>query len=182
MSTTDLVLRFELSSNPNADARTLQVLQIVDQNSAGAGQSTVALYKFHHPNTGLTTGVTSIQRINTDTQVWENAGNIDWSSNTSGAVYFGVERVSIRELRKPKKPSSKSRRFRVNNSEYKWKLAENGTDMICVSDNLGNRGRQIAAWTQDTLTLRVAERAEGFLDRVVVTCFLHLWLRRYSIW
>lgn len=45
MSTTDLVLRFELSSNPNADARTLQVLQIVDQNITGAGQSTVALYK-----------------------------------------------------------------------------------------------------------------------------------------
>ncbi len=45
MSTTDLVLRFELSSNPNADARTLQVLQIVDQNTAGGGQSTIALYK-----------------------------------------------------------------------------------------------------------------------------------------
>ena len=51
-----------------------------------------------------------------------------------------------------------------------------------MSDNLGNRGKQIALWTQDTLTLRVAERAEGFLDRVVVTCFLHLWFRRYSIW
>ena len=40
----------------------------------------------------------------------------------------------------------------------------------------------IAQWTQDTLTLRVAERAEGFLDRVVVTCLLHLWFRRWNVW
>ena len=52
-----------------------------------------------------------------------------------------------------------------------------------MSDSsLGTRGKTIAQWTQDTLTLRVAERAEGFLDRVVVTCFLHLWLRRWNIW
>ena len=49
--------------------------------------------QFHHPNTGLTTGETSFQRKNLDTQVWENAGQIEWASNTSGAVYFGVERV-----------------------------------------------------------------------------------------
>lgn len=46
MSTTDLVLRFELSSNPNADARTLQVLQIVDSNT-----SAVALYKVRASST-----------------------------------------------------------------------------------------------------------------------------------
>ena len=82
--------------------------------------------QFHHPNTGFNSGVTAIQRKNAATQRWENAGQIEWSSNTSGAVYFGVERVtrhsrysgyhpltflgsqvSIRELRKPKKPSSK---------------------------------------------------------------------------
>ncbi|RPD61923.1 hypothetical protein L226DRAFT_571316 [Lentinus tigrinus ALCF2SS1-7] len=176
-SSSDLVLRFEFSSNPNADMRTVQVHQIIDES-----QTPVELYKLHHPNTGLTTGVTSIQRKNAETQLWENAGQIEWSSNTSGAVYFGVERVSIRELRKPKKPSSKSRRFKAGSSEYKWKLAENGSDMICVSDNLGNRGKMIAQWSQDTFTLRVTERAEGFLDRVVVTCFLHLWFRRFNIW
>ncbi|KAI0773932.1 hypothetical protein C8Q74DRAFT_797720 [Fomes fomentarius] len=177
MASTDIVLRFEFSSNPNADVRTVQVLQVIDES-----RSTAELYKFHHPNTGVTTGVTSIQRKNTETGLWENAGQVEWSSDTSGAVYFGVERVSIRELRKPKKPSSKSRRFKANGAEYKWKLAENGTDMVCVSDNLGNRGKVIAQWTQDTLILRVAERAEGFLDRVVVTCFLHLWFRRFNIW
>ncbi|KAI0723381.1 hypothetical protein C8Q76DRAFT_722680 [Earliella scabrosa] len=177
MSATDLVLRIEASSNPNADARTVRVYQIIDES-----QAPVEVYKFHHPNIGLTTGVTSMQRKNAETQLWENAGQIEWTSNTSGAVYFGVERVSIRELRKPKKPSSKSRRFKANGAEYKWKLAENGTDMICVSDNLGNRGKTIAQWTEDTLTLRVTERGEGFLDRIVTTCLLHLWLRRYGVW
>ncbi|KAI0334762.1 hypothetical protein GY45DRAFT_1044090 [Cubamyces sp. BRFM 1775] len=177
MAATDLVLRFVYPSNPNADFRTVNIHQVIE-----GSDTAVEMYKFHHPNTGLTTGVTSFQRKNAETQLWENAGQVEWSSNTSGAVYFGVERVSIRELRKPKKPTSKSRRFKVNNSEYKWKIAENGTDLICVSDNLTNRGKTIALWTQETLILRVAERAEGFLDRVVVTCFLHLWFRRNSAW
>ena len=34
-----------------------------------------------------------MQRKNAETQLWENAGQIEWTSNTSGAVYFGVERV-----------------------------------------------------------------------------------------
>ncbi|KAI0356634.1 hypothetical protein OH77DRAFT_220137 [Trametes cingulata] len=178
MSATDLVLRFVYSGNPNADPRTANILQITE-----GADGPIELYKFHHPNTGLATGVTSIQRKNPETQVWENAGQIEWTSNTNGAVYFGgVERVSFRELRKAKKPSSKSRRFKVNNSEYKWKVAENGADLICVSDNLTNRGKTIALWTQETLILRVAERAEGFLDRVVVTCFLNLWFKRLNLW
>ncbi|KAL7282120.1 hypothetical protein ACG7TL_003589 [Trametes sanguinea] len=178
MSATDLVLRFVYPNNPNADFRTVNIHQIVE----GSDAAPIEMYKFHHPNTGFMTGVTSIQRKNMDTQIWENAGQIEWSSNTSGAVYFGVERISIRELRKMKKPSSKSRRFKVNNSEYKWKVAENGTDLICVSDSLTNRGKTIALWTQETLILRVAERAEGFLDRVVVTCFLNLWFKRLNLW
>ena len=50
--------------------------------------------QFHHPNTGLTTGETTFQRKNMETKLWDNAGHIEWLSNTSGAVYFGVERVS----------------------------------------------------------------------------------------
>ncbi|KAI0771868.1 hypothetical protein BD413DRAFT_475288 [Trametes elegans] len=177
MTASDLVLHFAFPTNTNADLRTVNIHQTIE----GSDQP-VELYKFYHPNTGVNTGVTSIQRKNMDTQLWENAGQIEWSSNTSGAVYFGVERISIRELRRQKKPSSKSRRFKAGSSEYKWKIAENGTDLICVSDNLTNRGKTIALWTQETLILRVAERAEGFLDRVVVTCFLHLWFRRLNIW
>ena len=51
-----------------------------------------------------------------------------------------------------------------------------------MSGNRSSRGKTIAQWTQETLTLTVAEHAEGFLDRVVVTCLLHLWLRRWNIW
>ncbi|KAH9943071.1 uncharacterized protein BXZ73DRAFT_97133 [Epithele typhae] len=170
---TDIVLRYEYATltNPNAEPRTMQVRQIVE------GAEPADLYK----------------RKNAETSVWENAGQIEWSSNTSGAVYFGVERahaylgggrgqISIRELRKPKKPSSQSRRFKVNGTEYKWKLAENNTDMTCVSDSLGARGKPLATWTDATRTLRVAERAEPFLDRVVVTCLLHVWFRRWNAW
>ena len=39
MSATDLVLCFQFSSNPNADARTVQVAQVVDETN------TIALYK-----------------------------------------------------------------------------------------------------------------------------------------
>lgn len=51
-----------------------------------------------------------------------------------------------------------------------------------MSDNLTNRGKTIAMWTQEALILRVAERAEGFLDRVVVTCVLNLWFKRLNLW
>ena len=34
MSATDLVLRIEASSNPNADARTVRVYQIIDESQA----------------------------------------------------------------------------------------------------------------------------------------------------
>lgn len=40
MVSTDTVLRFEFSSNPNADARTVQVLQVIDESG-----STAQLYK-----------------------------------------------------------------------------------------------------------------------------------------
>ncbi|OJT13300.1 hypothetical protein TRAPUB_10066 [Trametes pubescens] len=177
MTAPDLVLRFVYPANANADFRTVNIHQAVE-----GSDTLIELYKFHHPNTGVNTGLTTFQRKNFETQLWENAGQIEWNSNTSGAVYFGVERISIRELRKSKKPSSKSRRFKVNSSEYKWKIAENGADLICVSDNLTNRGKTIAMWTQEALILRVAERAEGFLDRVVVTCVLNLWFKRLNLW
>ncbi|KAI0650021.1 hypothetical protein C8Q79DRAFT_997970 [Trametes meyenii] len=179
MAATDLVLKFVYPNNPNADFRTVNIHQTIE-----GSDGSVELYKFYHPNTGLGTGVTMIQRKNAETQLWENAGNIDWQSNTSGSVYFGgVERVIFRARPTPLSPLADRRRpCFVNSSEYKWKVAENGTDLICVSDNLTNRGKSIAVWTQETLILRVAERAEGFLDRVVVTCLLNLWFIRLNLW
>ncbi|KAH9853768.1 hypothetical protein C2E23DRAFT_727831 [Lenzites betulinus] len=177
MVSSDIVLQFVYPNNPNADYRTVNINQIVEGSN-----TPIELYRLNHPNTGLNTGETSFHRRNMQTQIWENAGHVEWSSPINGSVHFGVERISIRELRKPKKPSSKSRRFKVNSSEYKWKIAENGADLICVSDNLTNRGRTVAVWTQEALTLRVAERAEGILDRVVMTCLLNIWFKEKNLW
>ncbi|OBZ76436.1 hypothetical protein A0H81_03575 [Grifola frondosa] len=170
----DIVLRFVYpANNANADWRTIQINQVIE-----GSDNPIEMYKFHHPATGLSTGVTSMERKNLVTQRWENAGHIEWLSDYNANVYFGIERVPMRELRRSKKASSKSRRFKAAGAEYKWKLAENGTDLICVS----TRGKAVATWSQDTLVLRVAERAEGFLDRVVVTCILNLWARRMNFW
>ncbi|KAH9951774.1 hypothetical protein B0H21DRAFT_190956 [Amylocystis lapponica] len=174
MATNDLVLHFQRpADNPDADLRTFQVRQIVEGST-----DSIDMYKFHHPVTGSASGVTSIQRKNTTTQRWENAGQIEWASDSNASVYFGIERISCRELRRAKKASSKSRRFKAAGAEYKWKIAENDADLFCVS----TRGKIVATWTQAEETLRVADRAEGFLDRVVVTCFLNIWMKQLNIW
>ncbi|KAL6299127.1 hypothetical protein BKA93DRAFT_620044 [Sparassis latifolia] len=191
MANTDVILQFLYPSDDNQDMRTFQAKQMVEGStemvemykvcSFSAHQQLVLLprsHQFHHPATGSTSGVTSFQRKNLNTQRWENAGQIEWMSDSSANVYFGIERVSARELRRSKKTSSKSRRFKVAGSEYKWKIAENGVDLFCVS----TRGKTVAVWSQETQVLRVTERAEGFLDRVVVTCLLNLWMKNLNIW
>lgn len=57
-------------------------------------------------------------------------------------------------------------------------MAENGTDIYCVS----TRSKTVATWSQEQSTLRVMDRAEGILDRIVVTCFLNLWMKRINQW
>ncbi|OSX59197.1 hypothetical protein POSPLADRAFT_1040916 [Postia placenta MAD-698-R-SB12] len=174
MATTDLILQFLWPTSTNSDGRTFQIKQIAE-----APQDPIELYKFHHPVTGNNTGVTQIHRKNLATQVWEPSGHIEWTSAAAATVYFGgLERVPMRELRRMKKVSSKSRRFKANGSEYKWKVAENGTDIYCVS----TRSKTVATWSQEQSTLRVMDRAEGILDRIVVTCFLNLWMKRINQW
>ena len=78
--------------------------------------------QFFHPNiTGVTQGTTHFQRLNEETDNWENAGEISWLSNYLATVYFGLEQVcksdniaggtagvntrqfSLRDLRRQKK-------------------------------------------------------------------------------
>ncbi|OCH88303.1 hypothetical protein OBBRIDRAFT_94950 [Obba rivulosa] len=169
----EFILPFEFSTNPNADMRTVNVKHVV----AGAAEPE-EFYKFFHPLTGVTTGVTSIHRRNLATQRWENAGEVEWTNNWTAHVYFGLERVNMKEVRQLHKRSSKSRRFKAKGIEYKWKIADNGTDLFCV--NL--RGKTIATWTQEDVTLRVIRSAEPILDRVVFTCFLNLWMKNINAW
>lgn len=45
-----------------------------------------------------------------------------------------------------------------------------------------SRGQTVATWTQEALELRVAASAEDILDRLVVTCLIHLWFRAHGYW
>lgn len=118
-----IILRFAFSNSSNSDMRTLQVY------SSSNGQET-ELYKFYHPMTGLSTGLTSVQRRNLNTQILETACEIAWSAETNATISFGVEESSLRDVRKAKKNSSRSRRFKAGGSEYKWKIADNDSDLF----------------------------------------------------
>ncbi|PSR73631.1 hypothetical protein PHLCEN_2v10550 [Hermanssonia centrifuga] len=101
----DYVFRFvypPVDSDP--DPRAVEIKQVVQVNGT---EELRDFYKFQHPNTRMSFCVTNYFRKNFETQVWESAGHIDWSSNTVGTIYFGVERTSISEVRKEKKKTSK---------------------------------------------------------------------------
>ncbi|TFK56119.1 hypothetical protein OE88DRAFT_1731742 [Heliocybe sulcata] len=174
MSSGNTVLLFVYPpSGSNSDIRTFRGYQL----SAGSSTST-ELYRFHHPLTGLSSGVTTFQHRNLTTGIWDTAGHIDWTSNSNATVTFGLDQVNIRDLRRAKKTTSQSRRFKAKGSEYKWKIAENESDLFCVDA----RGRTVATWRQSALTLSVVAGVEDILDYIVVTCLLHLWVRQSGRW
>ncbi|KAJ4492985.1 hypothetical protein C8J55DRAFT_220177 [Lentinula edodes] len=137
--------------------------------------SLIDFISFHHPVTGLSHGLTTFHRQNLTTNIFETAGQIEWSSDYNATVHFGLEEVHIRDLRKAKKSSSRSRRFKAAGSEYKWKMASDSVDLFCVD----SRGKVIASWNQEQSNLLVSPKGESILDRLVVTCFLNLWALRH---
>ncbi|KAJ7179823.1 hypothetical protein C8R43DRAFT_1093369 [Mycena crocata] len=168
----DTVLRFSFS-NPE-EIRTFRAYKRID---TVANPTELELYQFYHSSYGPASGVTTFQRLNLATGVWEPAGEISWMSHSNATVHFGVNEVSISDLRKPKKKSSQSRRFKAGGSEYKWKMTEE-SGLLCVD----SRGKTVATWSQEETTLRVGSQAELILDRVVVTCLLNLWIRHLGLW
>ncbi|TCD71309.1 hypothetical protein EIP91_011080 [Steccherinum ochraceum] len=116
----DLVFHFVYpAATSYNDMRTVQIKQVVEG-------STEEIDFYKHPLTDSTSGETTFYRMNIDIDRWETAGTISWSSNHTATVRFGIEDISMRELRKPKKGSSQSRRFKAAGSEYKWKITEDG--------------------------------------------------------
>lgn len=94
----------------------------------------------------------------------------------------------------------RSRRFKAGGSEYKWKITEDGLVVSkraslpviprsprlipgeqCMSVSRTN-SKVVASWLQAELTLRVVDRGESMLDRVVVSCFLNLWMKNRNLW
>ncbi|KAJ6629163.1 hypothetical protein B0H10DRAFT_2160627 [Mycena sp. CBHHK59/15] len=160
----DTTLRFSYS---NSEIRTFNAYKLEDTAAE------TELYQFYHSSLGPSSGVTTFQRKNLNTSIWEPAGEISWMSNSNATVHFGINEVHIRDLRKPKKSSSQSRRFKAGGSEYKWKI-----DMQCVD----SRGKTVATWSQEETTLRVKAQVEHVLDRIIVTCLLNLWIRQLGLW
>ncbi|KAE9410271.1 hypothetical protein BT96DRAFT_983828 [Gymnopus androsaceus JB14] len=122
MSAASLVLVFVFSS---PGMRNFKVHQLSSESSA----SSIELHKFHHPETGFADEVTTFHRQNLATSIFEAARKILW---TNAVGHFGLEEVHIRDLRRVKKPSSRSRRFKAGGSEYKWRIAPNSTDLLVV--------------------------------------------------
>ncbi|KAJ3811812.1 hypothetical protein EV368DRAFT_73710 [Lentinula lateritia] len=171
MSAADsFVLQFVFVPTIDGDMRTFKVHLLSD-----GSPHTTELYRFHHPVTGLSHGLTTFHRQNLTTHIFETAGQIEWSSDYNATVHFGLEEVHIRDLRKAKKSSSRSRRFKAAGSEYKWKMASDSVDLFCVD----SRGKVIASWNQEQSNLLVSPKGESILDRLVVTCFLNLWALRH---
>ncbi|KAJ7781419.1 hypothetical protein B0H16DRAFT_1498347 [Mycena metata] len=152
----DTILRFAFSK-PD-EIRTFRVHKRLEDGE-------LALYEFYHSSYGPSSGVTTFQRKNL------SHIQISWTSRENATVHFGISEVNIRDLRKPKKSSSQSRRFKAGGSEYKWKMTE-GSDLLCV-DSRGKTRRR---------TLSVGAQVEHILDRVVVTCLLNLWIRQLGLW
>ncbi|KAJ3803073.1 hypothetical protein GGU11DRAFT_671288 [Lentinula aff. detonsa] len=171
MSSPPFNLHFVFASAIDADMRTFKVNLLPSDSSTHS----IELYRFHHPVTGLTHGLTTFRRQNMATNIFETAGQIEWSSDHNATIYFGLEEVHIRDIRKAKKSTSRSRRFKAGGSEYKWKLASDSADLVCVD----SRGKTIASWNQEQSNLHVSPKGESILDRLVVTCFLNLWALRH---
>jgi len=170
-----VILHFVPTDPTITDIRNGRMVQLV-----GDSAEEVEVYKIYHPSTDVMSGTTSLagttifHRMNSATNRWETALEVEYRSNIPITVHFGIEAVHVRDLRKLNKSSSKSRRFKAGGSEYKWKNTDDNKDLYCVD----SRGKIVATWTEETMKLWVAEKLQGSLDRVVVTCLLHVWWKR----
>lgn len=167
----DIILRFIYPTDlSTTDARTIKINQVVEGSS-----NELEFYEFQHPfvreASFSSAALTTFSRMNTATQRWETAGQIEYRFLTPHTVHFGIEPVYVRDLRKKNSSTSNSRRFTLDGSEFKWKLTEDETDLFCVDAH----DRTVAKWSQQQLRLWVAESVLGHLDRIVVTCMLNVW-------
>ncbi|KAI0079652.1 hypothetical protein K474DRAFT_548472 [Panus rudis PR-1116 ss-1] len=167
----DIVLRFVYYSDERYDKRSVRIYEIKED-----GQQ-VQIYNFFHPLADTTLGTTTeYYRRLASTGNEHRAGHIEWTTRFQPYVYWGglQPKVGTKELRKIKNKSSKSRRFKVDGTEYKWKIKADGQGLVCER----GRGRVVAEWNEPTKTLRVSSDEvprEEVLDRFVVTCYLNLW-------
>lgn len=169
----DIALRFLYSTDVNVDTRNFRVYQVIESSP-----ERLEVYRFCHPTPGHTSPTTTLQRKNLDALLWETAGRIEWSSDAHATIWFGVDEVSIKDLRRVKNSTSQSRRFKVSGNEYKWKIGENSHNLFCVD----SKDRHVATWSGEERLLKIAPRCANILERIIVTCFLNLWFKQHGRW
>jgi hypothetical protein len=75
-------------------------LELYEVSSLTVHFSGTHLDKFYHSVYGPSSGVTTFQRKNLTTNVWEPAGEISWTSNSNATVHFGIDEVEKKSARK----------------------------------------------------------------------------------
>ncbi|KAI6034305.1 hypothetical protein BKA83DRAFT_4188034 [Pisolithus microcarpus] len=165
------------------NARNFRVYQVIEN-----APERLEVYRFHHPTAGHRKNLAVLQ--------WDAAGRIEWPTTTSGTVWFGVDEVPIKDLRRIKNGTSQSRRFKCSGNEYKWKIAGNGQDLFVSEYHdchaLVNveplfsvsiaKINMFAIWTAQEMSLKIAPRCVTILERIVITCFLNLWFKGLNRW
>jgi len=174
---TDTHVILHVTHPANSDHRCANVYRVPGRD----GREHDELYKFYHPTQGT---VTEFQRRTFDSvnTRFETAGRIEWSTDADAAVvYFGTDAVPMSQLRKAKRTSSKSRRFKADGIEYKWRIAENGRDLFCMDKRKATLA--VSSLESNRQIIRIdAARGEPILDYVVVTFLLNLWMKGLGRW
>ncbi|THH09056.1 hypothetical protein EW145_g2273 [Phellinidium pouzarii] len=152
MSGEDIILMWRFP--PPQDGHDLRTFNVF--LNLGQVMQALHLYKFLTIS-GVAESVTTFERWNIIARRWEIAGEIHWVNKFNGQVQFGIHTLQLQEIRKRNDQRSKSRGFMAYGSEYKWKIVDEGNDLVCVD----SYEQTVANWTQETLELRVVSRSTG---------------------
>ncbi|GJE84656.1 hypothetical protein PsYK624_007320 [Phanerochaete sordida] len=106
------------------------------------------------------------------------------SSDATGTVtYLATHQIiSIRQLRTPKKGTSRSRRFVVDGQTYKWKIMPNGVDLRCFIDGGLRSDNVVAEWKDEDRTMWADSMSEELREKVVLSLYLNLYYISIGQW
>ncbi|KAG8966675.1 hypothetical protein FRC03_011510 [Tulasnella sp. 419] len=116
----------------------------------------------------------------TQSERYENAGQIEWASARNIKLTFGVRTVHVDTMTRKNKPQSRSRRFKASDGmEYKWRPVEsNPQNLECL---MVSEKKVVATYDADSTTLIVIAEGQGILDEIVVLLLVHLYRRANNI-
>lgn len=110
---------------------------------------------------------------------------INWGSGDATGTITTLETnssVPIKQLRTPKKESSRSRRFVVDGQTYKWKIMPNGTDLRCFTDGGLRSDCIVAEWKDAEKTMWADTMSDRLREQVVLSLYLNLYYISIGQW